>query len=133
MQRKMSPRAREQKSWGLLKRTTEDGRQMTDKNSTDYPSLSCVLLSSEDRRRKTDDGLRIVSNIRPLSSDLRHPLFHPRHVVSEVENLLIGDRLHDVRHGAIVAMTGIVLVAAHRLDQIFLALGGDAGNVLLAG
>src|ERR1700692_725159 len=67
------------------------------------------------------------------SSVVRRLRLRPSDIISQIQNLLIGDRGDDVGHGRVVAVAGIVLVAAQRLDQIIFALGGDAGDVLLPG
>src|ERR1700730_4459913 len=67
------------------------------------------------------------------SSVVRRLLFHSRDIIRQIQYLLIGDRLGDRCHERLVAMARIVLVAAQRLDQIILALGGDMGNVILSG
>src|SRR5580704_7035621 len=92
-----------------------------------YLSYVCSLTG-----QTTDSAWRIVPYICPLSSVLRR-LFYTCDIIRQVENLLIGDRRDDVGHGRVVAVAGIVLVAAQCLDQVVLALGGDAGDVLLAG
>src|SRR5580704_1847486 len=92
-----------------------------------YLSYVCSLTG-----QSTDSAWRIVPYICPLSSVLRR-LFYTCDIIRQIQNLLIGDRRDDVGHRRIVTVARIVLVAAQRLDQIILALGADARNVLLAG
>src|SRR6185312_8778504 len=71
---------------------------------------------------------------RPSVEPLLHPLLlHPSDVIRQIENLLVGDRRDDVGHGGVVAVARVVLVAAQRLDQVILALVGDARHVVLTG
>src|ERR1700753_3368315 len=56
-----------------------------------------------------------------------------RDVISEVGDLFLGHLAHHVGHGAIIAMTRVVLVFGKRLVEIILALIGKPRNILLAG
>src|SRR5450756_466662 len=62
-----------------------------------------------------------------------HALAEARDSVGEIDDLRVGHRRQHLGHGGVVAVPRIVLVFAQRLDQIVLALSGDARNVFAAG
>src|ERR1039457_2312120 len=62
-----------------------------------------------------------------------HFLAEAREVIGEIKNLRIVDGSEHPGHDAVVAVPSIVLILAHRLDEIVLALVGDARNTFAAG
>src|SRR5690348_15103498 len=79
---------------------------------------ACVLTGGS-RRQRTDCRSLLCPDARD--------------VIGEIQYLIVADRGHDLGHRRVVAMAGIVFIAAQRLHQVILALVGDVGHVLLAG
>lgn len=53
--------------------------------------------------------------------------------VGEIEDLPVADQVKNIRHRGIVAAARVVLVFPQRLDEVVLALAGEAGNILFTG
>src|SRR5215467_5918181 len=53
-----------------------------------------------------------------------------REKISEIEDLLVADRVEYIRHRGIVAAARVVLVFPQRLREVVLTLAGKAGHVL---
>src|SRR6266851_5611479 len=53
--------------------------------------------------------------------------------IGEIEDIRVGNRLHDIAHGRVVSGTYVGFVLAHRLDEKILPLTGDPGDALAAG
>jgi hypothetical protein len=60
-------------------------------------------------------------------------LFDPGNIIGEIQYLIVADRRYGLRHRGIVAMAGIILVAAQCLYQIVFTLVANARNILLPG
>src|SRR5713226_1396225 len=70
-------------------------------------------------------------NLRPWRRFLGLPQTSQK--VSQVEDLLVADQVKNIRHRGVVAAARVVLVFPQRLDEVVLALAGQAWNVLFSG
>src|SRR5580704_10652211 len=52
--------------------------------------------------------------------------------IGEIEDIRVGNRLHDIAHRRVVSGTYVGFVLAHRLDEKILPLTGDPGDALAA-
>ena len=57
----------------------------------------------------------------------------PGRKIGEIEDIGVGNGLHDIAHRGVVAGPYVGLVLAHRLDEEILALSGDPRDVVAAG
>ena len=69
----------------------------------------------------------------PRRPGMTPTLAKARDGVGEIDDLCVGHRRQHLGHGGVVAVPRVVLVLAQRLDEIVLALVGDARNAFATG
>src|SRR5579872_4985933 len=99
------------------------------RTSESHGLLTNLLILVPLYRSEVPDRIR-----RSWSRDFRSAVLAiVRNVISKVGDLLLGDRTHHVRHGAVVTVPRVVLVFGKRLGEVILALVGKPRHVFLAG
>ena len=92
-------------------------------------------------RQKLRPGLSRTATVTPVLLNLKILLCCPQNTesaetsqqVGQIGNLLVTDRVKNIRHRGIVAAARVVLVFPQRLHEVVLALAGKAGNILFTG
>ena len=68
----------------------------------------CTSSAAPKSRERRELGRQAA---RPPRSPGAFALFHPGNIIGEIQNLIVADRRHGLRHRGIIAMAGIIVVA----------------------
>src|SRR3981081_160108 len=89
------------------------------------------LMSGYARTQRYGGKREVTGGANPTYAFRWQASLRPGQEISEVDELLVLHGVDDFRHLRVIAAARIVLVAAQRLEQVILALAGQARHVLL--